>query len=157
MGWSRPQRAVVCRQATFPEHRAAARLFFKCPAKCGNFIVDVDPTFVDLQAGGLQPRVERCPCGAGVCPQCHALVPIEETHSHRCPDAARSRAHDDAATQNIIKRLGKKCPNCGLFIIKNQVARACPPAPQNCLALEVVLIRALVRGLCPIRHPNREL
>ena len=44
------------------------QLFFKCPAKCGNFLVDIDPTYV-MDGARVKAQVERCPCGAAVCVQ----------------------------------------------------------------------------------------
>ena len=42
-------------------------LFFACPNKCGNFLVDVDPTYIMLD-GEVTKKIERCPtCSAGVC------------------------------------------------------------------------------------------
>ena len=64
-------------------------------------------------------KTERCPCGVGVCVQCHQLVPEDQFYTHRCPVAKTSQALDDAATIETMKRLGKKCPNCAMFIIKN--------------------------------------
>ena len=47
-------------------------------------------------------------------------------NAHICPDEKRSRLQDDAedaandaATVALMKTLGKKCPNCNMFIIKN--------------------------------------
>ena len=94
-------------------------LFFACPNKCGNFLVDVDPTYI-MYDGEISKKTERCPCGAGVCVQCHQLVADEQFHSHRCPEAKDSSLESDIATIQMMKKLGKKCPNCNMFIIKNQ-------------------------------------
>ena len=104
--------------------QAAARLFFKCPNNCGRFIKDVDPTFIDAGKAGVRCSVERCPCGAGVCPQCHNLVEEEAMTTHRCPDGSSSRLQDDAATKLLMQKLGKGCPNCGMFITKNGTCQA---------------------------------
>eukprot|EP00949_MAST-11_sp_MAST-11-sp1_P000634 g634.t1 len=95
-------------------------LFFACPAKCGNFLVDDDPIFV-LKGDGVRPRPERCPCGAGVCLRCHSLIPADEMDTHKCPEAkdSASSALEEAKTIETMKKLGKKCPNCNMFIIKN--------------------------------------
>ena len=55
-------------------------LFLHAQNKCGNFLVDVDPTYI-MYDGEVSKKTERCPCGAGVCVQCHQLVPDEEFHS----------------------------------------------------------------------------
>ena len=87
-------------------------LFFECPAKCGNFLIDVDPTYV-LRDSAVAVKTERCPCGKAVCVQCHQLVSEKEFYSHRCPEAKRNQEYDDAATMATMKKLGKKCPHCG--------------------------------------------
>jgi hypothetical protein len=38
--------------------------FFACPAGCGNYLIDVDPTYV-LRDGETRVKTERCPCGVG--------------------------------------------------------------------------------------------
>jgi hypothetical protein len=94
-------------------------LFFECPAKCGNYLVDIDPTYV-MRNHAPAVKTERCPCGKGVCVQCHQLVPEDQFFTHRCPEAKIDHSMDDAATLSMMKRLGKKCPNCDMFIIKNE-------------------------------------
>ena len=92
-------------------------LFFACPAKCGNYLVDIDPTYV-LRKNKVVARVERCPCGQGVCVQCHALVKDKDFEKHTCPDQNKAQ-QDDLATIALMKKLGKKCPHCNMFIMKN--------------------------------------
>jgi hypothetical protein len=93
--------------------------FFACPGKCGNYLVDADPTYVLRSSGEVATKIEKCPCGQGVCLQCHEAVPDKKIESHTCPSDKRSRAHDDVATLELMKKLGKKCPNCNMFIVKN--------------------------------------
>ena len=92
--------------------------FFECPWKCGNFLIDVKPTYV-LKGGDVLTRVERCPCKKGVCVQCHQKVEDSKIESHKCPDKNRSQAQDDVATLAWMKKVGKKCPNCSMFLVKN--------------------------------------
>ena len=40
--------------------------------------------------------------------------------THRCPEAKDSRLESDIASIQMMKKLGKKCPNCDMFIIKNE-------------------------------------
>jgi len=98
-------------------------LFFECPAKCGNYLVDVDPTYV-LRKDKVVARVERCPCGQGVCVQCHQAVKDEDFETHCCPEVGKKgkqlqQLQDDQATLALMKKLGKKCTNCNMFIMKN--------------------------------------
>ena len=94
-------------------------LFFECPAKCGNYLVDVDPTYV-LRKDKVVVRVERCPCGQGVCVQCHQPVEDKDLETHTCPDGSQAKSQqDDIATIALMKKLGKKCPHCNMFIMKN--------------------------------------
>ena len=98
-------------------------LFFECPAKCGNYLVDVDPTYV-LRKDKVVVRVERCPCGQGVCVQCHQPVKDGDFETHVCPEVGKKtkqlqQIQDDQATLALMKKLGKKCPNCNMFIMKN--------------------------------------
>lgn len=72
-------------------------LFFECPAKCGNYLVDAKPTFVLRDNDEVGMNVKRCPCGVGVCVQCHALVPDADFETHRCPETDETRAQDDQA------------------------------------------------------------
>ena len=53
--------------------------FVRCPAKCGNYLIDIDQEF--LQPGVIVMKQGECPCGAIVCCNCHKLY--EEGHS--CP------------------------------------------------------------------------
>ena len=104
------------------------KLFFECPAKCGNYLVDVDPTFVlrkEINAHNCSleraaVKTERCPCGRGVCVQCHQLVPEPEFYKHRCPETKAESKYDEAASLQLMKTLGKPCPNCGMFLIKDE-------------------------------------
>ena len=93
-------------------------LFFACPAKCGKFLVDVDPTLI-MRKGEVSTKIERCPCGEGVCVQCHQLVEDSQFEKHKCPELTKGTA-TDAETLKMMKKLGKKCPNCSMFIIKNE-------------------------------------
>ena len=98
-------------------------LFFECPAKCGNYLVDVDPTYL-LRKDKVVVRVERCPCGQGVCVQCHQPVKDGDFETHVCPEVGKKtkqlqQIQDDQATLALMKKLGKKCPNCNMFIMKN--------------------------------------
>ena len=92
--------------------------FFACPAACGNYLVDVDPTYV-LRDGETCVRTERCPCGTGVCVQCHQLIEEANFLTHVCPTAKESRLEDEKSMK-LMQKLGKKCPNCKMFIIKNE-------------------------------------
>lgn len=98
--------------------RASEQLWFECPAKCGNFLIDKDPTLI-VRGGELVVHVQKCPCGKAVCLQCHQLVPDEEMRSHRCPDGRRGILETDEASTQLMSRIGKRCPNCSMFIEKN--------------------------------------
>lgn len=97
---------------------AKEELFFRCPAACGNLLVDVDPRFV-VNKGDVAVKVERCPCGVGVCVQCHQQVADDNMDSHTCPAMAKSRRVNDKAARELMGKLGKKCPNCDMFVIKD--------------------------------------
>lgn len=103
-------------------------LFFKCPAKnCDLFLIDIDPMFV-LKSGKVTTRIERCPCGVGVCVECHQLVPEHMFETHVCKKLERFNKDKadkaaEKATEQYLKKVGKNCPNCNMFIIKNQ---GCP-------------------------------
>ena len=74
----------------------------------------------------MTKKIERCPCGSlAVCVQCHQIVEGTtdvELMKHRCPENKRNEtegALEDKVTMALMKKLGKKCPNCDMFIIKN--------------------------------------
>ena len=96
-----------------------------CPAGCGHWLLDDDPSyappgeprlgaFFDVKEG-VAVRLGRCPCGALICSRCKALVPAADGMTHLCKDATA----DDPASRELIAKIGKKCPACGLFIEKN--------------------------------------
>ena len=68
-----------------------------------------------------QPSVKLglCECDAKVCVLCYK----EETDDvHDCPDFDPDRQGNtsvDDATLELLKKIGKKCPGCGMFIEKN--------------------------------------
>jgi hypothetical protein len=114
--------------------------FFNCPAGCGNQLQDRDPEFMVIprgltEAAGFQrvAKLGKCKgltkagevCGARVCVQCHVLVtklPAPKAdgswYDHKCPDLDKAEERD-AATEALLRGIGKKCPNCGAFILKN--------------------------------------
>ena len=72
-------------------------------SQCGNYLVDVDPTYV-LRKDKVVARVERCPCGQGVCVQCHQAVKNEDFETHCCPEVGKKgkqlqQLQDDQALQ----------------------------------------------------------
>jgi hypothetical protein len=102
---------------------------FKCPAAGCNRHLLVQPPQFDTTSGQSLLKMCECPgCSARVCVLCHQ----EETMAvHKCPvlDAARKQASEkdkgvninavDDATMQTLKKIGKKCPACGMFIEKN--------------------------------------
>ena len=47
---------------------------------------------------------------------------MEDKHfeKHVCPDSSKNKSkEDDLATIALMKKLGKKCPHCNMFIMKN--------------------------------------
>ena len=96
-----------------------------CPAGCGHWLLDEHPSyappgeprlgaFFDVKQG-VAVRLGCCPCGALICSRCKGLVPAAERLSHLCKDATA----DDPASRELIAKIGKACPACGLFIEKN--------------------------------------
>ena len=100
------------------QHEAAEAAFFECPAKCGNLLLDVEPSLV-LVKDTLRVQVERCPCGRGVCVSCHQLVPDDKMVSHTCPKGKAPDMASQMATLALMRSIGKKCPKCSMFVIKN--------------------------------------
>ena len=120
--------------------------YFKCPSPtCQNILVDQDPVKVLRDGKQAIRSVEKCPCGVGVCLLCHSMVNDgeEEKHDLECPMQKRgtkkkgksnenSKSEDDSEvddsnnfdadieTKQMMKKLGKKCPNCSMFIMKNE-------------------------------------
>lgn len=99
------------------QHKAETA-FFECPAKCGSLLVDVQPSLA-LVGTELRVRVERCPCGRGVCVSCHQLVPDDQMTNHKCPEGKAPDVASQMATIALMRKIGKKCPNCSMFVIKN--------------------------------------
>ena len=106
--------------------------FFACPAKCGRYLIDQDPQYAMVPRGATSDagfdrkmRLGKCECGAHVCVNCHqqAVKTVsasgEEEYSHTCPTALNRDEPTDAATLELLKTIGKKCPNCGNWIQKN--------------------------------------
>ena len=106
------------------------RQYFKCPSPvCNNILVDQDPIKVLRNGREAVRSVERCPCGVGVCLLCHAMVNDDDkdTHHKVCPMQVSKRKskkggdfNADVETKQMMKKLGKKCPNCSMFILKNE-------------------------------------
>jgi len=102
--------------------------FFACPAKCGKYLMDQDPQYEMIPRGKTQEegfkkvlQLGKCSCGAAVCVRCHELG-IENANGeieHTCPAALDREIETDAATLKLLKKLGKKCPNCSMFMQKN--------------------------------------
>eukprot|EP00948_MAST-09A_sp_MAST-9A-sp1_P000748 g748.t1 len=116
------KRSVITKELQFRFMREQTKneeLFFQCPGKCGNFLLDVDPTLVRGNDGKIKVKIERCVCGVGVCVQCHALVPDKEMTTHKCPQAKKSKLQEDLETQSLMAKMGKKCPKCSMFVMKN--------------------------------------
>ena len=42
----------------------------------------------------------------------------KDFEKHTCPDQNKAQ-QDDLATIALMKKLGKKCPHCNMFIMKN--------------------------------------
>ena len=113
--------------ATDVGSRASAFEYTACPANCGHFLLDSDPSyapkgesrlgeFFDIKQG-VAIRLGRCPCGALQCIRCKGLVPQKDVFSHVCAIATKD---DDPASKALIAKIGKACPACGMFIEKNQ-------------------------------------
>ena len=133
-------RGVVSRELCFRFRKAAARKtadpttgapaalkYTACPAGCGTFLMDDDPSYAPPgqpklgeffdTADGVAVRLGRCPCGALVCARCKALVPAKDERTHVCKSGPGA---DDAAARQLMARIGKKCPACSMFIEKNE-------------------------------------
>ena len=133
-------RGVVSRDLCFRFRKAAARKtadpttgapaalkYTACPAGCGTFLMDDDPSYAPPgqpklgeffdTADGVAVRLGRCPCGALVCARCKALVPAKDERAHVCKSGPGA---DDAAARQLMAKIGKKCPACSMFIEKNE-------------------------------------
>jgi len=117
------QRSVVTMEFLFrfmkqvaQADRKAAAEYFKCPAKCGDFLVDTESIWI-THNDELQRKPGRCRCGALVCLHCH--LSVAEGVKHKCPPKLRLRDANDPASLKLMAKLGKKCPKCGNFIQKD--------------------------------------
>lgn len=97
--------------------------FFKCPAGCGRLLVD-SKARADVHTDkrnelAVTVVVERCPCGAGVCVQCHKHVGDDKMERHDCPAIAAIAAAEEALSLKLLDKVAKKCPRCGMYVQKN--------------------------------------
>jgi len=97
--------------------REDVKEYFQCPAMCNNFLIHEDPEMI-VKASEVVYRPGQCICGALVCCKCHELIKVAE--EHYCPEAlTKADSLIDAASLKLMENLGKPCPICGWFCIKN--------------------------------------
>mmetsp|Transcript_16738 Transcript_16738/g.25184 ORF Transcript_16738/g.25184 Transcript_16738/m.25184 type:complete len:1029 (+) Transcript_16738:23-3109(+) len=107
------------------EKKEKKRMFFKCPnAKCTKYLKeqDIQYTSAIIAAKNGHKRVDRarpglCPCGALVCLRCHLLLDVDTAEWHDCSRTGAAKTMD-TKTAAELKRIGKRCPNCGIAIQK---------------------------------------
>ena len=96
-----------------PGRRSKPEALFACPNKCGNYLVDVDSTFVLLD-GQVTKKIERCPCGVAVCVQYQIVEGMTDVElmKHRCPNKRNEAegALENKAAMALMKKLGKSVP-----------------------------------------------
>lgn len=98
--------------------REEEELFFQCPAPgCSELLVQTKPQLT-LHGSKVVVRIDRCPCGAAVCVGCHQVVADGETTQHECPVASADTS-GDAASLLLMQSIGKKCPRCRMYVMKN--------------------------------------
>lgn len=107
------------------QNRFTGEKFFKCPAKkCNRYLMDCGPSYMQRIVKGKDgfnlkraARPGRCECGALVCLLCHRLLKDEEdAKKHDCDFDRENKM--DPETEKLIKKNGKKCPNCGMLVLK---------------------------------------
>mmetsp|Transcript_12427 Transcript_12427/g.20635 ORF Transcript_12427/g.20635 Transcript_12427/m.20635 type:complete len:232 (+) Transcript_12427:150-845(+) len=107
------------------ERKDGTEGFFKCPAKCGNYLIAEKATYSTLIEEGpsgpmavsrLHPGM--CPCGAVVCLKCKERLDPEIAEFHVCGRQHRGLVMDEA-TRKELEKSGKQCPNCGKWIQKS--------------------------------------
>jgi len=114
------QRGVITKEFQFrfiKQMREDVKEYFECPAMCGNFLIHQDPEMV-FKGSEVTYKPGKCICGAHVCCRCHHL--IEGKKQHYCPEAlTKADSLIDPASLKLMENLGKPCPMCGWFCIKN--------------------------------------
>lgn len=103
---------------------------FPCPGGCGAYLVASSPQFMCVAKGEHEHegfrriiRLGECPCGALMCVRCREVVATDQRgrHEHECPPDKSQTAHDPYEEESVrtMERLGKRCPNCGIFLEMN--------------------------------------
>lgn len=108
--------------------------YFACPANCGRFCLDADPSyhskpgsFFSLgfwrgdQFKGIDKQVQRlgtCACGAYICVLCNKVEKLAGTHA--CPHAVGEAVTLGGIEPLLKAHIAKRCPNCPALIIKNE-------------------------------------
>jgi len=114
------QRGVITKEFQFrfiKQMREEVKEYFQCPAMCNNFLIHQDPVMV-FKGKEVTYKPGQCICGALVCCRCHHL--IEAKKEHYCPEAlTKADSLVDPASLKLMENLGKPCPMCGWFCIKN--------------------------------------
>jgi uncharacterized C2H2 Zn-finger protein len=101
-------------------------LFFACPKKgCGAYLLDQDPEDTMIVVKGKDGHMRRRAKRPGECSQCHSLICVvchallESEEAWKKHDCGFDRADaTDPATQKLLAKNGKKCPNCGMLVLK---------------------------------------
>lgn len=96
--------------------------YFACPAKCGKYLMENDPSYAEGKLGeffqcgpNMAMRLGSCRCGHFICIRCQGGETFAATHE--CPEAKAPVI--DEATLKYLASIGKKCPACGYVIQKN--------------------------------------
>jgi len=114
------QRGVITKEFQFrfiKQMRENVKEYFQCPAMCNNFLIHQDPVMI-FKGAKATYKPGKCICGALVCCRCHHL--IEGKEEHYCPEAlTKAESILDPASMTLLQNLGKPCPVCGWFRIKN--------------------------------------
>ena len=122
------RRGVISKELQFrfmKQQLKGEEKFFACPAKCGNYLMheraERRSIIVEGKSGPVQKEILRlgqCHCGALVCTACLMEIDAQDAETHDCMRGAKKGEEIDAKTLAMMKKVGKKCPNCGNFIMK---------------------------------------
>ncbi|GAB5356323.1 hypothetical protein AAMO2058_000281000 [Amorphochlora amoebiformis] len=121
------RRGVISRQLQFrimkQQMEKGEKEFFECPNGCGNFLIPNAPVFDTKIVQGKTGPVSKtwckpgvCECGQLFCMLCKATMDSDKVDEHLCADKRNIKM--DEKTKEMMKKLGKPCPNCGNFIEK---------------------------------------
>jgi len=114
------QRGVITKEFQFrfiKQMRENVEEYFQCPAMCNNFLIHQEPQMI-IKATEVSYKPGQCVCGALVCCRCHQL--LDGKKEHFCPiSLTKQDSLIDPASLKLMENLGKPCPMCGNFCIKN--------------------------------------